>query len=62
MTPLQNRATVLLRRMADVMQVRNYSQRTIDAFGCYVGKFADLPRQKSAGKQRWKTYDCFNGT
>jgi hypothetical protein len=42
MTPWQNRVTELTRRMADDMKVRNYSQRTIDAYTYHVGKFADF--------------------
>ena len=42
MTPWQNRVTDLTRRMADDMKVRNYSQRTIDAYTYHVGKFADF--------------------
>ena len=42
MTPWQNRITELTRRMADDMKVRNYSQRTIDAYTYHVGKFADF--------------------
>ena len=40
MTPWQNRVTDLTRRMADDMKLRNYSQRTIDAYTYHVGKFA----------------------
>ena len=42
MTPWQNRVTELTRRMADDMKVRNYSQRTIDAYTYHVGKFAQF--------------------
>ena len=42
MTPWQNRVTELTRRMSDDMKVRNYSQRTIDAYTYHVGKFADF--------------------
>lgn len=42
MTPWQNRVTELTRRMADDMKLRNYSQRTIDAYTYHVGKFADF--------------------
>ncbi len=41
MTPWQNRVTDLTRRMADDMKLRNYSQRTIDAYTYHLGKFAD---------------------
>ena len=40
MTPWQNRITDLTRRMADDMKLRNYSQKTIDAYTYHVGKFA----------------------
>ena len=42
MTPWQNRVTELTRRMADDMKLRNYSQRTIDAYTYHLGKFADF--------------------
>ena len=42
MTPWQNRATDLTRRMADDMKLRNYSQRTIDAYTYHVGRFAEF--------------------
>jgi site-specific recombinase XerD len=42
MTPWQNRATDLTRRMADDMKVRNYSQRTIDAYTYHLGRFAEF--------------------
>lgn len=42
MTPWQNRATELTRRMADDMKLRNYSQRTIDAYTYHVGRFAEF--------------------
>jgi len=42
MTPWQNRVTDLSRRMADDMKLRNYSQRTIDAYTYHVGKFAEF--------------------
>ena len=40
MTPWQNRATELTQRMADDMKLRNYSQKTIDAYTYHLGKFA----------------------
>ena len=42
MTPWQNRTTSLTQRMADDMRLRNYSQRTIDAYTYHVGRFADF--------------------
>lgn len=42
MTPWQDRATGLTRRMADDMKVRNYSQKTIDAYTYHVGRFAEF--------------------
>ncbi|MFM7831497.1 MAG: tyrosine-type recombinase/integrase, partial [Planctomycetaceae bacterium] len=42
MTPWQNRTTSLTQRMADDMRLRNYSQRTIDAYTWHVGRFADF--------------------
>lgn len=40
MTPWQNRVTDLTRQMADDMKLRNFSQRTIDAYTYHVGRFA----------------------
>ena len=42
MTPWRKRTTSLTQRMADDMRVRNYSQRTIDAYTYHVGRFADF--------------------
>jgi site-specific recombinase XerD len=42
MTPWQNRATDLTRRMADDMKLRNYSQRTIDTYTYHLGRFAEF--------------------
>lgn len=42
MTPWQNRVTELTQRMADDMRLRNYSQRTIDAYTYHVGRFAEF--------------------
>lgn len=42
MTPWQNRSTDLTRRMADDMKLRNYSQRTIDAYTYHLGRFAEF--------------------
>ena len=42
MTPWQNRVTALTRRMAEDMQLRNYSQKTIDAYTYHVGRFAEF--------------------
>ena len=42
MTPWQNRVTELTRRMADDMKLRNYSQKTIDAYTYHVGRFAQF--------------------
>ena len=42
MTPWQNRATALTQRMADDMKLRNYSQKTIDAYTYHVGRFAEF--------------------
>ena len=42
MTPWQNRVTALTRRMAEDMQLRNYSQKTIDAYTYHVGRFAQF--------------------
>lgn len=42
MTPWQKRATALTRRMADDMQLRNMSQKTIDAYTYHVGRFAQF--------------------
>ncbi|MEZ6130374.1 MAG: hypothetical protein R3C59_16950 [Planctomycetaceae bacterium] len=43
MTPWQNRVTNMTRRMADDMKLRNFSQATIDAYTCHVGRFAEFP-------------------
>jgi site-specific recombinase XerD len=40
MTPWQNRADALTKRMADDMKLRNFSPRTIDAYTYHVGRFA----------------------
>lgn len=42
MTPWQKRTTALTHRMADDMKLRNYSQKTIDAYTYHVGRFADF--------------------
>jgi hypothetical protein len=42
MTPWQNRVTDVTRRMADDMKLRNYSQKTIDAYTYHVGRFAEF--------------------
>jgi hypothetical protein len=42
MTPWQNRVTDLTQRMADDMKLRNYSQKTIDAYTYHVGRFAQF--------------------
>ena len=42
MTPWQNRVTELTLRMADDMKLRNYSQKTIDAYTYHVGRFAQF--------------------
>ena len=42
MTPWQNRVTELTQRMADDMKLRNYSQKTIDAYTYHVGRFAEF--------------------
>lgn len=42
MTPWQKRTTALTQRMADDMRLRNYSQKTIDAYTYHVGRFADF--------------------
>ena len=42
MTPWQKRTTGLTRRMAEDMQLRNYSQKTIDAYTYHVGRFAEF--------------------
>ena len=42
MTPWQNRADALTKRMADDMKLRNYSQKTIDAYTYHVGRFAEF--------------------
>lgn len=42
MTPWQNRVTALTQRMADDMRLRNYSQKTIDAYTYHVGRFAQF--------------------
>ena len=42
MTPWQKRTTDLTQRMADDMRLRNYSQKTIDAYTYHVGRFADF--------------------
>ncbi len=39
MTPFRNRLTPLTRRMAEDMQVRNLSPRTIDSYTWHVDKF-----------------------
>ena len=40
MTPWQKRTTGLTRRMAEDMQLRNLSPKTIDAYTYHVGGFA----------------------
>jgi len=42
MTPWQKRATGLTRRMAEDMQLRNFSPKTIDAYTYHVGRFAEF--------------------
>ena len=42
MTPWQKRSTVLTRRMADDMKLRNMSQKTIDAYTYHVARFAQF--------------------
>ena len=42
MTPWQNRVTKLTRRMANDMKLRNFSQKTIDAYTYHVGRFAEF--------------------
>ena len=42
MTPWQKRATGLIRRMAEDMQLRNFSPKTIDAYTYHVGRFAEF--------------------
>ena len=42
MTPWQKRTTALTQRMADDMRLRNYSQKTIDAYTYHVGRFAEF--------------------
>jgi len=39
MTPYKNRMNPFIRRMADDMQLRNYSPSTIDAYTFHVDKF-----------------------
>lgn len=52
MTPWQSRTTVLTKRMADDMKLRNFAQATIDAYTYHVGRFAEFlgksPEQASA--------------
>ena len=40
MTPWQDRADALTRRMAQDMKLRNLAQKTIDAYTYHVGRFA----------------------
>ena len=42
MTPWQKRATAITRRMAEDMQLRNFSPKTIDAYTYHVGRFAEF--------------------
>jgi len=42
MTPWQKRTTRLTRRMAEDMQLRNLSPKTIDAYTYHVGRFAEF--------------------
>jgi Tfp pilus assembly protein PilV len=42
MTPWQNRASALTKRMAEDMRLRNFSQATIDAYTYHVGRFAQF--------------------
>ena len=42
MTPWQKRSTALTRRMAEDMQLRNFSPKTIDAYTYHVGRFAEF--------------------
>ena len=42
MTPWQSRTTVLTKRMADDMKLRNFAQATIDAYTYHVGRFAEF--------------------
>jgi integrase/recombinase XerD len=52
MTPWQKRTTALTRRMAEDMQLRNLSPKTIDAYTYHVGRFAQFlgksPEQATA--------------
>ena len=45
MTPWQKRVTGLTRRLAEDMKLRNYSQKTIDAYTYHVGRFAEFLRR-----------------
>jgi len=60
MTPWQKRTTSLTQRMADDMRLRNYSQRTIDAYTWHVGRFAESAVRPS--RRPPTTYDRFNCT
>jgi len=42
MTPWQKRATGITRRMAEDMQLRNMSPKTVDAYTYHVGRFAEF--------------------
>lgn len=42
MTPWQDRATGLIRRMADDMKLRNLAFKTIDSYTYHVGRFAEF--------------------
>jgi site-specific recombinase XerD len=42
MTPWQNRVTEMTQRMADDMLVRNFAQKTIDAYTYHVGRFSEF--------------------
>jgi len=42
MTPWQNRVAGITRRMAEDMLLRNFAQKTIDAYTYHVGKFAEF--------------------
>jgi hypothetical protein len=42
MTPYKQRLNPFIRRMAEDMQLRNLSPRTIDSYTCHVDKFCSF--------------------
>ncbi len=56
MTPYQKRVTVFTKRMAEDMQIRNLSPRTIDACTYHVDRFA-MRYGKHPEESGWDIFD-----